>query len=189
MLRDPEPVLRDLDLVIRTPRLVLRPFRDADVDDLWPWVSDPALPRMMSWTAHVDREETAAFVRGRAQALADNVGLSWAIEHDGRAAGCIALDGIEWRLRALRVDRAELGYWLAPPLWNKWLMTEAARAVVRFAFETVGLHKLTVSCFVENDGSRRVIEKCGFRLIGRVEDDLHRDGRWWSQLKYELLAR
>ena len=56
-------------------------------------------------------------------------------------------------MRAWRVDRAELGYWLAPALWSQGLMTEAAhRGGDASAFETLGLHKITVGCFAENDG-------------------------------------
>lgn len=189
MPREPIPTLSSLDPVIRTARLLLRPLRERDVDDLWPTVSDPAFPLMMSWSAHTERRETVEFIHGQAEAFARGVAMTSALEHEGRAVGCISLDGIRWGLGAWRVDRAELGYWLAPALWRRGLMTEAARAVMRFAFEALGLHKLTVGCVAENDGSRRVIEKCGFRFVGRLEDDVFRAGRWWSQLRYELLAR
>jgi ribosomal-protein-alanine N-acetyltransferase len=182
------PRLDELDLVLVTQRLRLRAFEDRDVEDLWPLVSDPELPRMMSWTAHTDRTQTAGFIGWTREALAKGSDATWAIELDGRAVGCISLDGIQFTLRALRVDRAELGYWIAPALWGQGLVTEAAQAVVRCGFETIGLHKLTVRCFAENAASRRVIEKLGFRLIGRLEDDIWRDGRWWSVLRYELIS-
>jgi [ribosomal protein S5]-alanine N-acetyltransferase len=182
------PRLAELDLVLVTSRLRLRPIEEADAGDLWPYVADPQLPRMMSWAAHTDRSETLAFIRHVQAEHAAGTGITWAIEHDGRAVGCIGLDGIQYAMRAWRVDRAELGYWIAPPLWNKGLVTEAAHAVVRCGFDTIGLHKVTVSSFVENLGSRRVIEKLGFRAIGRSEDDVWRDGRWWSLLRYELTA-
>lgn len=58
--------------------------------------------------------------------------------------------------------------------------------MVRCGFETLGLHKVNVRCIAENLGSRRVIEKLGFRRIGELEDDVWRDGRWWNVLTYEL---
>ena len=78
--------------------------------------------------------------------------------------------------------------WLAPVLWGKGLMTEAASAVVRFAFDTIGLHKVATRCFVDNTASRRVIEKTGFRFVGRAEDDVWRDDRWITHLLYEMTA-
>jgi len=182
------PKLDELDVVLATARLRLRPFDDADVDDLWLHVSDPALTRMLSWNAHTERDQTLDFIRRVNTGPTTGTGVAWAIELDGRAAGCISLEGIQFELRAWRLDRAELGYWIAPPLWGRGLMTEAAQAVVRCGFEQIGLHKVTVGCIAENVGSRRVIEKLGFRPVGRLEDDVWRDGRWWSVLRYELTA-
>ena len=182
------PRLAELDLVLITSRLRLRPIQETDADDLFPFVSDPALPRMLSWHAHTDRNQTLEYIRHVQSALAGNTDVTWAIEHDGRAMGCVGLDGIEFELRAWRIDRAELGYWLAPPLWGQGLMTEAAHAVMSCGFEAIGLHKITVGCIAENVGSRRVIEKLGFRPVGRCEDHVWRDGRWWSVLRYELTA-
>jgi [ribosomal protein S5]-alanine N-acetyltransferase len=182
------PAPSELEPVLRTERLVLRPFVEDDVESLWPYVSDPELARHMSWAAHTQRHETLDFVRSRIEAAAAGTDLTLAVVHDDRAQGCIGLHGMAWEMRAWRVDRAELGYWLAPPLWGRGLITEAARAVVDFGFATLGLHKITVGCLDGNQGSQRVIEKLGFRFVGRLVDDAWRDGAWWSHLRYELLA-
>jgi ribosomal-protein-alanine N-acetyltransferase len=178
----------ELDLVRATARLRLRPLEDADVESLWPLVSDPDLPRMMTWAAHTDRSQTLAFVRGTRAALAGGTGVTWAIEADGQVQGAISLDHIQFAQAALRVDRGELGYWIAPALRRTGLVTEAAQAVVGLGFEALGLHKIVVRCVEDNVGSRRVIEKLGFRMVGRLEDDVWRDGRWWSMRLYELTA-
>ena len=182
------PVIATLDLVIRTPRLVIRPFVEDDLDEVWPYVSDPELPRMMSWNAHRDRDETLDWIRRRRAAIEDGSALALAVEHEGRAAGSVGLEGITWQLRAWRVDRAELAYWLAPRLHGQGLMTEAATAVTRFGFETLGLHKITVGCIDGNEPSRRILERLGFRFIGRLADDVWRDGRWLTHLRYEMLG-
>jgi ribosomal-protein-alanine N-acetyltransferase len=182
------PKLSELDLALETPRLTLRPFVEADVDAIFPIVSQPQFPKQMSWSAHTDREQTREFVKGQLAATAENTGCAWAIVYDNRPIGCVSLESIRWQLRALRVDRSELGYWLAPDHWGKGFMTEAATAAVRFGFETIGLHKVTTRCFADNHGSRRVIEKVGFRFVGRAEDDIWRDGRWHTHLVYELTS-
>ena len=50
------------------------------------------------------------------------------------------------------------------------------------------MYKITVGCVAENIASRRVIEKVNFRPVARLEDDVWRDGRWWTMLHYELTA-
>jgi len=182
------PQLSELDLELETPRLRLRRFTEADVDDIWPVVSNPDFPKMMSWAAHSDRSETLGFVQAVNKSFEQNTGVVWAIEHGQRVIGSIGLEAIVFALRATRMDRAELGFWLAPEHWNKGLMTEASEAVMRCAFHTIGLHKVTVGCISENVASRRVIEKLGFRYVGRLEDDVWRDGKWHSHLRYELTA-
>ncbi len=182
------PELSELTLEIETPRLTLRPFTTSDADAIWPYVSDPEFPKSMSWAAHTDRAQTVAWLEQVQEDLAENTGVVWAILHDGKVCGNISLEGIRWQQAAWRVDRAELGYWLAPAQWRKGLMTEAAHHVLLFAFDTLGLHKVTVGCYEQNIGSRRVIEKVGFRHIGRHEDDVWRDGAWHSHLRYELTA-
>jgi len=182
------PKLAELDLTIETPRLLLRPFELGDVDTIWPIVSDPTFPTQMSWAAHGDKAETRAFVERGAQELADNVAVRWAIVYGGKAVGSIGLHDLRWQQRALRVDRAELGFWLAPEVAGHGVMTEAVQAVVKYAFDVIGLHKVTVQCFADNPASRRVIEKAAFRWVGRAEDDVWRDGKWHAHLLYELTS-
>jgi RimJ/RimL family protein N-acetyltransferase len=178
--------LADLDLVVRTPRLELRPIAERDADDIWPWVSDPEFPRMMSWAAHRERTETVEFLRAMQVARAEDRSIVWGIVIDGHVQGSIGLHDLVWQARAWRMDRAELGYWVATPRWGQGVASEAARAVVDFGFAALGLHKITVGCFAENDASRRVIEKTGFRFIGIRKEHCFRDGRWWDHRDYEL---
>lgn len=182
------PTLSELPLVLSTKRLTLRPYTLDDVDVLWPHVSDPRLPVQMSWSSHTSKDETRAFLEYATQSLAANTEIIWAIEDAGTFVGAIGLHGIAWQRAAWRVDRAELGYWVGIPFWSRGYMTEAATEVVRFGFDTLGLHKITVGCIDGNDASRKIIERLGFRFIGRHEEDVWRDGAWHAHLRYELLG-
>lgn len=182
------PRLADLDLVLATPRLRLRPITEHDVDALWPHVTDPDVSRWMSWSPHTDKTETLAYIRAEARAVADNTGVVWVICAADQLVGTIALRRIQWQLRSWRIERADLGYWLAPSQWSRGLTTEAGRAVVRFGFATLGLHKITCGCLADNVGSRRVIEKLGFRFVGVHQAEALVEGHWRDHLQYELLA-
>jgi ribosomal-protein-alanine N-acetyltransferase len=182
------PTLSKLPLAIETARLKLRPFTVDDVDDIWPAVSDPDFPKLMSWEAHKDKAETREWLDSASRVVSSDEEVKWAIEYEGKAIGAIGLHEITWQVRAFRLDRAELGYWLSPAYQRKGIMTEAVQAIVRFAFETIGLHKVVVTCMAENVASRRVIEKAAFRWVGRSEDDVWRDGKWHAHLIYELTA-
>lgn len=182
------PTLTDLPLVLETPRLVLRPLALGDADALHPLAADPEVSRMMSWEPHRDRAETVAFLERMIAAREAGTSCGWAIVIDGTPAGVISLDQITWQLRAWRIDRAELGYWLGRPRWGQGYMSEAATAALRFAFEELGLHKVTIGCIDGNDASRSIIEKLGFRFLALHQDDVFRSGRWWDHRRYELTA-
>lgn len=108
------------------------------------------------------------------------------IDIDGAIAGTIGLHAIRWEMRALRRDTALVAYWLAEPYRNRGVVSEAVKMVLAFAFHTLGLHKVTISCFGSNDASKRVIEKSGFRFVGTAREDVWRDDVWHDHLLYEL---
>ncbi len=62
--------------------------------------------------------------------------------------------------------RAEIGYWIAVPYWGRGYATEAARAVVRFAFDGLGLERVFAEVFSRNPASARVLQKVGMRHEG-----------------------
>jgi [ribosomal protein S5]-alanine N-acetyltransferase len=186
--RSPIPTLSELPLVVESPRIRLRPGQPGDADAFFPYVSDPELTTHLTWAAHTDIEETRAWLHGQPEQIESGASMLWTIEHGGMPIGHVSLHRITWARFAVRFDRAELGYWIARPFWGKGLMTEAAMLATRWAFETLGLHKVRVMCFEDNVGSRRVIEKVGYRFLCRSEEDVWRDGRWYAHLEYELTA-
>jgi len=184
----PIPTLSKLSLSIETPRLKLRPLEDADAEKLFPYVSDPALPARATGRQPGTSAAPRPWIASTTTAGEAGTDMVWAIEHEGAPIGCIGLHDITWAVQAVRLDHGDLGYWMARPFQGKGLATEAVRNVTRWTFETLGLHKILVSCFDENMASRRVIEKCGFRLLSRQDEDMWRDGTWHARLRYELIV-
>jgi RimJ/RimL family protein N-acetyltransferase len=183
------PVLSELPLEITASKFRLRPLALTDVDDLWPHVSNPELPKHMSWRPHGERAETETFVQSQIDALASGKTLNWAIEIAGKASGLVTLASITWQFSTdWRVDRAELGYWLGPPHWGNGIMSEAALHATKFGFETLGLHKITVGHMDGNEPSKRIIEGLGFRYIGLKLEDAWKNGAWQHHHRYELTA-
>ncbi|MCB9461544.1 MAG: GNAT family N-acetyltransferase [Anaerolineaceae bacterium] len=74
----------------------------------------------------------------------------------------------------LRHSRAEIGYWVGKEYWGQGYATEAARRMVRFVFEDLGLNRIEASYFVGNPASRRVMEKAGMTFEGIRRQYMHR---------------
>ncbi|MCF7846518.1 MAG: GNAT family N-acetyltransferase [Candidatus Gracilibacteria bacterium] len=115
--------------------------------------------------------------------------IAWAILLEEKFIGIVSLEDITRKLNAVRMDVAELGYWLDPAFHGKGLMTEAAHAVMQFGFENLDLHKIIAKHFSQNTASGKVIQKLGFRHIGTSRDEAARDGVWMDGEFYELLKK
>jgi len=158
----PTQPLRELrTVVLETARLVLRQPTLADVKAIARIVADKRVAMNLRRVPHpYTLEDASRFV---ASVVAAD-GMTFLIEHKGVAIG---LASLTWE----RQDVPELGYCFAVEHWGKGFATEAARALIDFAFEEFAIDEVRSGARVVNPASRHVLEKCGFQWTG-VE--LHR---------------
>lgn len=173
---------------LETERLILRAWSSADRDDLFAYARNPNVGPNAGWKPHENPEESAQILRMFLEQ--DDL---WAIEYKENHRVIGSVDLHEDRLRK-DINARMLGYVLAEDYWGTGLMTEAARRVIRFAFEEKGLAVLSVFHYPHNLRSRRVIEKCGFvyegtlRSASRIFDGTVLDGVCYSMLRGEYYA-
>ncbi len=168
---------------LRTERLLLRPFRSDDVDDVLAYATDSEWNRYLGLPEPYTRRSAEEFV---ATAILSDREMHpmWAIEHEGYVAG-----GINLNVHGL--TRAEMGYSLARPLWGRGLTTEAAQSVIAYGFGALGLARVHACADIRNRASWRVMEKLGMQREGvlrsnrlvrgvRVDDVLYAvlSGEW-----------
>lgn len=93
---------------------------------------------------------------------------------------------------SLHIDRAhahgEIGYWIGTEHWGQGYATEAARALVAYAFDRLGLHRVQARHFLRNPSSGRVMQKLGMQREGILRDAYVRWGRFESVAVYAVLA-
>lgn len=110
--------------------------------------------------------------------------VNWAIRRaDGFLIGGIGFHDFELG----KSHKAELGYWLAKPYWNKGIMTEAVKKVSEFGFKEFGLLRITANVFHFNVGSARVLEKAGYKLEGYLRNHYKKDGKLFDGKLYAKL--
>jgi ribosomal-protein-serine acetyltransferase len=143
-------------------------------DELRPW---------MGWVADLRLQQTENFAREMEHRWKLSEGWMFAIMYDGRAVGTIGLDVYQPML-----EQAQLGYWIRSDLAGQGLMKEAARAVVNFAFEEVGLHRLELHASPDNVASVKVAEAVGFRREGLARDIARNVDGYYDCLTFGLLA-
>lgn len=144
---------------IRTERLLLRPFRDEDIDAFAAMNRDPRVMEFFPGLA--SREETKALIgRIRASVVERGVGM-WAVEVPERASfiGFVGLH--QATFDAPFTPCVEVGWRLAAEHWGHGYATEAARASLEYGFGTFGLTEILSWTVPDNLPSRRVMEKIG----------------------------
>ena len=144
---------------LSTDRLILRPLRDSDLEPLGRITADP---RVMPDLPAPPQSE-ALVQRNAAHFAAHGFGL-WAVEAAGRAP-FVGLAGL-WQLCGQMPvgPCVEIGWRLDPSHWGRGYATEAATALLAFAFRTARLDEVVGFTVDHNHRSRRVMEKLGMRL-------------------------
>ena len=105
-----------------------------------------------------------------------------------RHAGAKLLGGLSVsNVRRGVAQAASLGYWIGAPYVGRGHMTDAVKAVLPFAFVTLGLHRLEAACLPHNLPSTRVLEKAGFKREGMARRYLKINGVWQDHDLFALL--
>jgi RimJ/RimL family protein N-acetyltransferase len=142
---------------LRTERLLLRGWLEADHPAFAALNADPEV--MRHFPATLTREESDAMADRIARAFDERSWGLWAVEHQGDFLGFAGLSVP--RFEAHFTPAVEIGWRLAKHAWGHGYATEAARAVLRFAFDELGLEEVVSFTTVENARSRAVMERIG----------------------------
>ena len=151
--------MEKLEFEIRTERLLLRPHRLEDVDDIFEFAADPDWGRYVAAPIPYLREHAVEFVARQTLASWDDR-PTWAIVLEGQVVG-----GTGIRINVEHATGA-LGYSIAKKHWGRSLTVEAARAVVDWGFRMRGLAKVYARADARNTQSLRVMEKLGMTREG-----------------------
>jgi [ribosomal protein S5]-alanine N-acetyltransferase len=148
--------------ILETERLLLRPFEETDLDDLYEYAKGPHIGPNAGWEPHKSKEVSQTILKKFIEE--DEV---WAIvyKEDNKVIGSLGLH--KDSLRSAE-DLKMLGYVLSEDYWGKGIMTEAVKATIRYAFENLDIKLITIHHYPFNSRSKRVIEKSGFLYEGTL---------------------
>ena len=169
--------------MIQSERLTLRELRGDDFDAVHSYACDVEVVRYMPWGPNTDDETRAFLERAQSYASADpRTGYELAVVETSadRLIGGIGLDAND--------QQGVLGYCFARPAWGQGFATEAARLILDFGFETLGIHRVRAGCDSENAASLRVLEKIGMRREGYFKHDCQIRGVWRDTVAFAILS-
>lgn len=152
--------------ILETERLVLRKVTENDAVDMYNnWASDEDVTKYVTWKAHKNLDETKNLLSGWEKEYQRKDCYRWFIclkdtnELAGTIDVCRKNDDLEM---------AEIGYCISKKHWNKGIVTEACKEVIKFLFEKVGYNRIQAQHIPENIGSGKVMQKCGMKFEGII---------------------
>lgn len=158
----------------------LRPVEKEDVEFLRDLVQHPEvrntigrLPRPVNLAQEEDYLEEMA---------EDDSTAYFLVVFQGERAGTISLHGVQDDYR-----RGEFGISIDPKYHNRGIGTKAVKMMLKYAFETLNMHKVRGGYLEHNPASRRVMEKAGFQEEGTERDYKYVDGEWKNVIWMSIL--
>lgn len=167
--------------IIETERLILSKLEDKDIPFIVEYLQHRIYSDLTSNIPYPYTESDARFwLRMSKDAFENNTGYTFGIRNkEGHIIGAIGLHDRE-------DDKAELGYWLGIPYWNKGYVTEAAKAIVDFGFNELGFHKIFATHFIHNPASGRIMEKIGMEQEAVLIQEIKKDGEYFDLVRYSI---
>jgi len=163
-----------------TPHLILRPSSAGDAERAFEIRSEWEVSRMLSMASYPpDLQVLRGWFADHPRQWAAGEAYRFAVEERGRFVGLVDIDGIS-------EGQGKLGYWLDRSVWGRGFASEAAAAVVRFAFAEAGLRQLRAGHAGDNAASAKVLRKLGFEPVDTVEMISHSRGELIQQRRYVL---
>jgi RimJ/RimL family protein N-acetyltransferase len=170
---------------LETERLVLRAFEESDLDALYKAQSDVEVARWLynePRTLEQTRDLLGRKIAGELLAEDDWLGAAVIERETGHFVGDMSLHWVSEQHKT-----GEIGFILDPDHQGRGYATEAAGALLGFAFDGMGFHRVIGRTEARNVASARVLEKLGMRLEAHLVENEWVKGEWSSELVYAML--
>jgi len=172
-------------LPIITERLVLRKYTHDDIPDVLVFASQPSVATVTSGRIQATEEGVRQYIdlQNSYQPFEKDQVFELAVERkeDGRVIGLLGLICGDHR-------QGEMGWALGVEYRGRGYATEAARVLMDYGFNSLGLHRIHADTNRDNLASCRVMERLGMRREAQLRDAVHEDGKWVDRVIYGILA-
>lgn len=170
--------------IIETERLLLRNINEEDAEDLFFNFSNPAVMRYYGSEPMESTEEAIGLIHSFKVMFEEQKGVRWGVQIKNKQnlIGTVGFHAISSKHR-----RAEIGYELNEENWGQGYAREAIGAVVRYGFEQMKLNRIGAIVFLENQPSKDLLRKLGFKQEGVLRNYMIQNGVSYDTNVYSLV--
>lgn len=152
---------------LETKRLILRPWKESDAEELYKYAKDPRIGPAAGWPVHTSVENSRQIIK---DVLSAEGTFAVVLKESKGVIGSLGLMIGESSNLGIEKDEGEIGYWIGVPYWGQGLIPEAVVELMRYGFEDVNLKTVWCGYFDGNEKSKRAQEKCGFQYHHTEKD-------------------
>lgn len=169
---------------LESKRLVFRKFRLEDAVEIQSIRSDELVMKFMDSNRHNSILDSESFVSKNLDSYKNKEGIYWAIidKQSGQFAGDFSF----WKIDKSN-QRGEIGYSLKPQFWGKGYMPETMKVLLDFGFNKLNLHSIKANVNPDNENSKHVLEKMGFKKEAYFRENYFFKGKFLDSEIYCLL--
>ena len=171
--------------VITTARLTLRDFTEDDEKSVHGYASDPEVVRYMPWGPNT-MKDTSDFVKRSLAQLQEQPRKDYSLAVV-LTSQKVLIGGCGIYLVSPEQREGYIGYVLNRNYWGKGYATETAKALLKFGFDQLNLHRISATCDPANTASAHVLEKIGMQYEGHLREHKWEKGKWVDSLQYAIL--
>lgn len=172
---------------IETERLTLREFVKDDFLSIHNYASDPGVVKYQPWGPNSEKD-TQLFLDQNIKYQLDNPRYDYEVavvkKDDNKLIGACGI-----HLSNLDNREGWIGYCYNQQYWRNGYATEAAKAIIKFGFKHLNLHRIFATCDPDNSGSAKVLEKIGMIKEGRLTENKLQKGEWRDSFLYSILEQ
>jgi len=166
--------------MLRGERVLLRANERDDLPRYVRWLNDPAVLEYFGFYRPLSLRQEEQWYESMLQ---DRSTLNFAIEVDGEHVGGCGFSNINHQDR-----NAEVGLFIGvKEMWGQGIGADTLRALLRYGFDYLNLHRIYLRFFAGNDRGQRCYEKVGFKAEGRFREHSFRHGRWIDEVRMGIL--
>ncbi|WP_261134810.1 GNAT family N-acetyltransferase [Bacillus sp. Marseille-Q3570] len=158
-----------------TERLVLRLFQNSDADAVTTLCNNYNIFKNTLYLPYpYSKEDALSWIEHHLDNFNDNKSYEFAItdKGSGKLYGAIALTNNQ------KFNNGEIAYWIGEEFWGNGYATEAAQAIIQFAFDEKQYHKIFARYFNSNPASGRVMQKLGMKEEGVLIDHVRKEDHY-----------
>ena len=144
---------------LETRRLILRPWEEADAEELYRYAQDDRIGPIAGWPPHTSVEDSREIIR---TVLSEPETYGVILKATGKPVGSVGIMFFPKGSAPMKEREAEIGYWIGVPYWGQGLIPEAVRKLQQRCFQELSCSAIWCGYYEGNEKSKRVQEKCGF---------------------------